>query len=171
MTGTLGRTRHMSPARMVRGTDSPQKVNSVKEREGGFNTGQYSFPPDPHQGHARDQRLATQDPRTCRLRPASTDVLCRTQPATPDGASRYQSTSRVTLTAKHRTATLTRQPHNPRDAARYGTRQAGRHEDEHRTTKPERHPGTPMGSTGMHQAGPTGPCNRRGCTYEWHRRS
>ena len=87
-----------------------QKVHSVKEREGGFDTGQNSFPPDPHQGHTRDQRLATRDPRTRGLLPASTVVLRRTQPATPDGASRHQSTSRATLIAKHCTGTPTRQP-------------------------------------------------------------
>ena len=148
----------------------PQVINSVEEPEGGFDTGQYPFPPDPHQGHARDQRLAIQDQRTRQLLPASTGVLRQTQPATPDGASRHQSTSRATLNAKHRTATLTRLPHNQRDTARYCTRQAGRHEHEHRTTQPERHPGAPTGSTGMHQGGAKGPCHRQGCTYQWHRR-
>ena len=166
--------RHMKPARMVRGTHSPQKANSLKKREGGFNTAQYSFPPKPHPEHARDHRLATRDPRTRWPLPAGTDVLRRTQPATPNGTSRHQSTSRAALTiltAKLSTATQTRQPHNPRDTARDGARQAGRHEHEHRTIEPEQHPGAPKGSTGTHQGGPTGPCHRPGCTYEWHRRS
>ena len=164
----------MQPVRMVRGTHSPQKANSVKNREGGFNTAQHSFPPKPHPEHARNHRLATRDPRTRQPLPAGTDVLRRTKPATPDGASRHQSTSRAaltTLTAKLSTATRTRQPNNPRNTARYGARQAGRHEHEHRTTEPEQHPGAPMGSTGTHQGGPTGPCHRRGYTYEWTGRS
>ena len=61
-----------------------QKVNSVKEREGGFDPDQYSFPPDPHQGHARGQGLARRDPRARRLMPANTGVLRRSQPAAPD---------------------------------------------------------------------------------------
>ena len=164
----------MQPARMIRETHSPHKANSVKKREVGFNTPKYSSPSNPHPGHARDHRLATRDPRTRWALPAGTDVLRRTQPATPDGASRHQSTSRAALTiltAKLGTATQTRQPDNPRNTARYGARQAGRHEHEHRTTEPEQHPGAPIGSTGTHQGGPTGPCHRRGCAYEWHRRS
>ena len=39
-----------------------QKVNSVKGPEGAFDTNQYSLPPDPYQGHARGQGLATRDP-------------------------------------------------------------------------------------------------------------
>ena len=143
-----------------------QKNNSVKERGRGFDTDQYSFPPDPHEGHARDQRLATRDLRARRLMPVSTGMLRRAQPAAPDGTSQHQSTSRVNLTAKHCTVAPTRQPHNPQDTARYGTRQAGRHDREHRTSEPEQHPGAPMGSTGMHQGGPKGPCHRRGSTYE-----
>ena len=96
--------------------------------------------------------------------PAGTDVLRRAQPATPDRTCRHQSTGRAALTiltARLSTATQTHQPHDPRNTARYGARQAGRHEHEHRTTKPEQHPGDPMGSTGTHQGGPTGPCHRR----------
>ena len=33
-----------------------QKADSVKGREGGLGTDQYSFPPDPYQGHSRDER-------------------------------------------------------------------------------------------------------------------
>ena len=121
------------------------------------------YPPKPHPGHARDHRLATRghaDPL-----PAGTDVLCRAQPTTPDGTSQHHSKSRTALTvltSKLSTATQAHQPHDPQNTARYGARQAGRHEHEHRTTEPEQHPGTPMGSTGTHQGGPTGPCHRRG---------
>ena len=143
-----------------------KKVNSVKGREGRFHTNQSSFPPDPHQGHTRGQGLATRGPRSRRLMLANTGVLRRAQPAAPDGTPGHQSTSRATLTPGHCTAAPTRQPQNPQDTARYGTRQAGRHERKHRAIEPEQHPGTPMGSTGMHQGGPTGPCHQRGCTYE-----
>ena len=172
--GTLGGIPHIKLARMVRGTHSPQKANSVKKREGGFNTAQYSFPLKPQPGHARGHRLATRDPRTRWLLPAGTDVLCRTQAPTPDGASRHQSMSRAALTiltAQLSSATQTQQPRNPQNTARYGARQAGRHEHEHCTNKPEQHPRASMGSTGTHQGGPTGPCHRRNCTYELHRRS
>ena len=164
----------MQPARMVRGTHSPQKANSVKKREGGFNTAEYFFPRKPHPEHARDHRLATQDPRTRWPLPAGTNVLSRTQHATPDRASRHQRRSRAALTiltAKLSTATQACQPHNQRNTAPYGARQAGRHEHKHHTTEPEQQPGAPFGSTETHQGGPTGPCRRRGCTYEWHRQS
>ena len=143
-----------------------QYVYSIKEREGGFDTDQYSFPPDPHQGHTRGHGLATRDPRARQLKPANMGVLRRAQPAAPDRTPRQQSKSRTTPTARHRTAAPTRQPHNPRDTARYGTRRTGRHEHKQGTTEPEQHPGAPMESTGMHQGGLKGPCHRQGCTYE-----
>ena len=132
-----------------------QKVNSVKRREGGLDTDQYSSPPDPYQKHARGQELATRDPRACRLMPANTGELRRTQPAAPQGTPRHQSTSQATLTPGHRTTASARHPQNPQDTASYGTRQAGKHEHEHRTTEPEQHPEAPVGSTGMHRGGET----------------
>ena len=147
------------------------KVNSVKGREAGLNTDQYSFPPDPYEGPARGQELATRDPRARRLMPANTGVLRQAQPAAQDGTPRHQSTSQATLTSGHRTAAPTRQPQNPQDTARYRTRQAGKHEHKHRTTEPEQHPEAPIGSTGMHRGGPKGPWHRGGCTYDRHKRS
>ena len=148
-----------------------QKVNSVKGREGGLNTDQYSLPPDPYQEHARGQELATRDPRARQLMAANTGVLRRAHPAAPDGTTRHQSTSQGTLISGHRTTEPTRQPQNPQDTARYVTRQAGKHEHEHCTTEPERHPEAPMGSAGMHRGGPKGPCHRRGRTYDRHKHS
>ena len=150
---------------------APRKANNVKGREGGIDTDQHSFPSDPYQEHARGQELATRDPRARRLMPANTGLLRRAQPAAPDGTPRHQSTSQATLTSGHRITAPTRQPQNPQDTARYGTRQAGKHQHEHRTTEQEQHPGAPMGSTGMHPGGPKGPCHRRGCTYDRHKRS
>ena len=146
-----------------------QKVNSVKGREGGLDTDQYSFPPDPYKGHARGQKLATRDLRVNRLMPTNGGVLHRAQPAAPNGTPRHQSTNQATLTSGLRTAAPTRQAQNLQDTARYGTRQAGKHEHEHRTTEAKQHPETPMGSTGMHQGGTKGPCHRRGCTYDRHK--
>ena len=40
-----------------------QKVNSVNEGEGGFDTDQYFFPPDPLQGHARGHGFPTRELR------------------------------------------------------------------------------------------------------------
>ena len=148
-----------------------REVNSVKGPEGGLDTDQYSFPPDPYGGHARGQELATRDPRARWLMPANTGVLRRTQPAAPEGTPRHRSTSQATPTSGHRTAAPTSQPQNPQDTARYGTRQAGKHEHEHRTTESEQHPEAPVGSTGMHQGGPKGPGHRRECTYDRLKRS
>ena len=148
-----------------------QKVNSVKGREGGLDTDQYSFPPDPYQGHAKAQNLATRDPRAHRLMPAKTGVLRRAQPAAPDGTPQHQGTSQANLTSRHRTVAPIRQPQNPQDTARYGTRQAGKHEHEHCTPEPEQHPEAPMGRTGKHRGGLKGPCHRRGCTYDRFKRS
>ena len=148
---------------MVRGTHSPRKVNSVNKREGSCNTARYSYPPKPRPWQAGNHRLNIQghtDPL-----PAGTDVLRRAQPTTSDGTSRHHSTDRTALTiltTKLSTATQARHPHDPQNTARYGARQAGRHEQEHRTTELEQHPGAPMGSTGTHQGGRTGPCHRRG---------
>ena len=142
-----------------------------KGRGGGLNTDQYSFPTDPYQGHARGQELATRDPRACRPVPANTGVVRRAQLALPDVTPRHQSTNQPILTFAHRTAAPTRQRQNPQDTARYGTRQAGKHEHQHRTTEPEQHPEAPMGSTGMHRGGSKGPCHRRGCAYDRHKRS
>ena len=95
-----------------------QKVNGVNRREWGLDTAQYFFPPDPYQGHARGQELATQDLRARRLLQANTGVLRRAQPAALDGTPRHQSTNEATLTSGHRTAAPTHQPHNPQDTAR-----------------------------------------------------
>ena len=54
-----------------------QKANSVNGREGGLDTDQHSFPPDPYQEHARGQELATRDPRARRPMPANTGLLRR----------------------------------------------------------------------------------------------
>ena len=84
-----------------------QKINSVNGREGGLDTDQYFSPPDPYQGHARGQELATRDPRARQLMPANTGVLGRAQPAAPDGTPRHQSTNQATLICAHRTAAPT----------------------------------------------------------------
>ena len=148
---------------MVRGAHSPQKVNNVNKREGGCNIARYSYPPKPHPGDAEDHRLTTRG--HANPLPAGTGVLRRDPPTTSDGTSWHHSTSRTSLTiltTKLSTATQARHPHDPQNTARYGARQAGRHEHEHRTTKLEQYPGAPMGSTGAHQGGPTGPCHQRG---------
>ena len=140
-----------------------QNVDSVKGQEKGLNTDQYSVPPDPYQGHARGQELATWHPRACWLMPANTGELRRAQPAAPDRTPRHQSTNQATLTSRYRTAAPTRE----QDTARYGrqTRARAPHHG------PEHHPEAPLGSTGMPRGGPKGPCHRRGCTYDQHKRS
>ena len=158
--------------RMVRGAHPPQTVNSVHEREGGCNTTRYSCPPQPYPGHAG----ATSSPHGAAPTPlpTGTGVLRRAQPATSDGASRHHSTSRTTLTilaTTPGTVTQTRHPNDPQRTTREGARQTDRHEHEHSTTELEQRPGAPMGSTGTHRGGPAGPCHRRGCTYEWHKRN
>ena len=104
--------------------------------------------------------------------PTGTGVLRRAQPATSDGASRHDSTSRTTLTILATTpgaVTQGRHPKDPKRATREGARQTDRHEHEHSTTELKQRPGAPMGSTGTHRGGPAGPCHRRQCTYEWHK--
>ena len=101
---------HVTCEKCARDTfPAAQKVKSVKERQGGFDSDQCSFPPYPHQGQTRDQESTTRDPRARRLMPAIAGVLRRAQHAAPDGTPRHQSTSRATPTAKHRTAAPTGQ--------------------------------------------------------------
>ena len=69
------------------------------------------------------------------------------------------------------TVTQTRHPNDPKRRTREGARQTDRHEHEHSTTALEQRPEAPMGSTGTHQGGPAGPCQRQECTYEWHKRN
>ena len=90
--------RELCEGHIVHTFPAAQKVNSVKGREGGLHNDQYSFPPDPYQGHARGQDLATRDPQARRLVPANTGVLRPAQPAAPDGKPRHQSTNQATLT-------------------------------------------------------------------------
>ena len=126
--------------------------------------------------YSRGMRGATSSPHGAaptRL-PTGTGVLRRAQPATSDGMSRHHSTSRTTLTILATTpgaVTQTRHPNDPKRTTREGARQTDRHEHEHSTTELEQRPGPPMGSTGTHRGGPAGPCHRRECTYEWHKRN
>ena len=83
----------MQPARMVRETHSPQKANSVKKREGGINTAQYSFPPRPHAEHARDHRRDPRD-RMCYARPSPPRLTER--PAAKHELSRPNLPNRLT---------------------------------------------------------------------------
>ena len=148
-----------------------QKANSVKGREGGLDTDEHSFPPDPYQERARGQELTTQDPQARQLMPANTAVLRRATPAALDGTRQHQSKSQATLTSGHRTKAPTRLPQNPQDTARYGTRQAGKHEHEHCTSEQAQQTGAPVGSTGMHRGALQGPCHRWGCKDDRHKRS
>ena len=137
-----------------------QNVNSVKGREGGLDADQHYFPPDPWQERARGQELTTRDTQACRLMPANTGVLRRTQPAAPDGTPRHQGKSQATLTSGHDTKAPTCQPQNPQDTARYGKQQAGKYEHEHRTTQQAQHPGARWGPRGCTEG------DRRGLATE-----
>ena len=83
-------------------------------------TGAWTLPSIPFlRTSTRGTQGTTGSPHGTR-KPAGRDVLRRTQRATLDGASQHQGASQAaltTLTAKHRTATPTRQPHNPGDTA------------------------------------------------------
>ena len=153
--------------RMVRGAHPPQTVNSVHEREGGCNTTRYSCPPQPYPGHAGGHNLTTRgraDPPANRygcVTPSPTRHVGRSVP-TPQHKPNHPN---------HPSQTQTRHPNDPQRRTREGARQTDRHEHEHSTTELEQRPGAPMGSTGTHRGGPAGPCHRRGCTYEWHKRN
>ena len=148
-----------------------QKVDSVKGREGGLETEQYSFPPDPIPG-ARKGPRARHTGSASPPAPAGEHGSVTPSPARcARREPRHQSTKQATLTSTHCTAAPTCQAPNPQDTARYGTQEAGKHKHKHCTTKPEGHPEAPMGSTGMHRGGPKGPCHRWGCTYYRHKRS
>ena len=97
-----------------------QKVNSVKEREGGFDTDQYSFPPDPTRGTqgtvgsphgTREPAGSYRRGGKCTAKPgllrrmARPGTTARAEPAQlPNTALRHQHASHITRETRHDTA-------------------------------------------------------------------
>ena len=130
-----------------------KKVNSVKERDGGFNTDQYSFPPDPYQG-------ARKGPRARRTGPASPPAHAgEHRSVTP---SRSRRTRRNALTPEHEEGhpnlrTPHCSTHTPAtEAARHGTIRHRTGRQLHTRAPHHRAGAAPWGSHGEHGDAPRG---------------